>query len=65
MTPTVANIGPGGRRRRYLMAGALLIVGVGMTLVTLVTGVGRGYRLATALPFAMAAIAFFQARAHT
>ena len=65
MTPTVANIGPAGRRRRYLMAGALLVVGAGMTLAALVTGVGRGYRLAAALPFALAAIAFFQARAHT
>ncbi len=65
MTPTVRNIGPAGRRRRYLMAGALLVVGAGITLVMVVAGIARGYRLAAALPFAMAALAFFQARAHT
>lgn len=65
MTPTVRNIGPAGRRRRYLMAGALLVVGAALTLVLVVSGAARGYRLATALPFAIAALAFFQARAHT
>jgi hypothetical protein len=65
MTPTVGNIGPAGRRRRYLMAAALLAIGVGATLVMVVTGVARGYRVALALPLAMAALAFFQARAHT
>lgn len=65
MTPTVSNIGPSGRRRRYLMAGTLLVVGAGLTLVMVVAGIGRGYRLAAALPFAIASLAFFQARAHT
>jgi fatty acid desaturase len=65
MTPTVRNIGPAGRRRRYLMAGALLVVGAALTLVLIVAGSPRGYRLALALPFAVAALAFFQARAHT
>jgi len=65
MTPTVRNIGPAGRRRRYLMAAVLLVIGAALTLVLVVSGVGRGYRLAAALPFALAALAFFQARAHT
>ena len=65
MTPTVSNIGPAGRRRRYLMAGTLLAVGAGITLVMAVAGIPRGYRLVAALPFAVAALAFFQARAHT
>ncbi len=65
MTPAVNNIGPSGRRRRYLMAGALLVVGAGITVVMVVAGISRGYRLAAALPFAFASLAFFQARAHT
>ena len=65
MTPTVRNIGPAGRRRRLLMAGALLAVGAAMTLAMAAAGIARGYRLAAALPFAVAALAFFQARAHT
>jgi hypothetical protein len=65
MTPTVRNIGPAGRRRRYLMAGALLVVGVALTLGMAAAGLARGWRLAAALPFAVAALAFFQARAHT
>jgi hypothetical protein len=65
MTPTVRNIGPAGRRRRFLMAGALLVVGAAMTLAMAAAGITRGYRLAAALPFAVAALAFFQARAHT
>lgn len=65
MTATLRNIGPKGRRRRYLMAVALLLVGAAMTLLMAVAGVARGYRLAAAAPFAVAALAFFQARAHT
>ena len=65
MTPTVRNIGPAGRRRRYLMAGVLMVVGAAITLLMAVTGIPRGYRIAAALPFAIAALAFFQARAHT
>jgi fatty acid desaturase len=65
MTPTVSNIGPAGRRRRYLLAGVLFAVGAGLTLAVAVAGGARGYRLAAALPFAVAALAFFQARAHT
>lgn len=65
MTPTIDNIGPSGRRRRYLMAGALFVVGAGITAVMAVAGIERGYRLAAALPFAFASLAFFQARAHT
>jgi hypothetical protein len=65
MTQTINNIGPSGRRRRYLMAGALLVVGAGVIAVMVVAGIPRGYRLAAALPFALASLAFFQARAHT
>lgn len=65
MTPAVSNIGTSGRRRRYLMAGTLLVVGAGITLAMVVAGIAPGYRLAAALPFAVAALAFFQARAHT
>jgi hypothetical protein len=65
MTPTVRNIGPAGRRRRYLMAGALLALGAALTLLMAGAGMARGYRMAVALPFAIAALAFFQARAHT
>lgn len=65
MTPAINNIGPSGRRRRYLMAGALLLVGAGITAVMVVAGIPRGYRFALALPFAVASLALFQARAHT
>jgi hypothetical protein len=65
MTPTARNIGPAGRRRRYRTAGALFAVGVALTLALALTGVGRGYRLAAAIPFAIAALAFFQAHGHT
>jgi hypothetical protein len=65
MSATVRNIGPAGRRRRYVMAGALLALGVALTVIMAAAGVARGYRLAAAVPFAVAALAFFQARAHT
>jgi hypothetical protein len=65
MTPAVRNIGLAGRRRRYLMAGALLVVGVAFISLMAVAGLPRGYRIAAVLPFAIAALAFFQARAHT
>lgn len=65
MTPAINNIGPSGRRRRYLMAGALLLVGTALAVVMVVAGIPRGYRLALALPFALASLALFQARAHT
>jgi hypothetical protein len=65
MPPTARNISSAGRRRRYLMAAVALVMGVALTLVLLVSGAARGYRLTAALPFAIAALAFFQARAHT
>ena len=64
MTPTVHNIGPAGGRRRYLISAVLLVIGAALTLALVVAGVPRGYRLVTALPFALAALAFFQAHAH-
>jgi hypothetical protein len=65
MTPAVRNIGPAGRRRRYMTAGSLLVVGAALALLMAVAGIPRGYRIGAALPFAVAALAFFQARAHT
>jgi hypothetical protein len=47
------------------MAAALLAVGLAVTLLMAVADIPRGYRVVTALPFAIAALAFFQARAHT
>jgi hypothetical protein len=65
MPPNARNIGSAGRRRRYVMAAVLLVIGAAVTLALAVSGAARGYRLTAALPFAIAALAFFQARAHT
>jgi hypothetical protein len=65
MTPVARNIGPAGRRRRYRTAAVMLVIGGALTLGLVVSGVARGYRVAAALPLGMAALAFFQARAHT
>jgi len=65
MTASARNIGPAGRRRRYRTAAVLLVIGAALTVILVGAGVARGYRLAAGVPLTIAALAFFQARAHT
>lgn len=61
--PSLAqNIGPGGQRRRYLLGGALLAVGVAAATALVLGGAPRGWRLALFLPFWAGGLGFFQAR---
>src|SRR5438093_626527 len=60
-----ANIGRKGRRRRALMGVATLAVGVVALVVSLMSGVDRGWRVALVVPFWAGALGLSQARAHT
>jgi len=65
MAVRAANIGPKGRRRRALMGVATLAVGVVALVVSLMSGVDRGWRVALVVPFWAGALGLGQARAHT
>src|SRR5437667_164064 len=65
MAVRAANIGPKGRRRRALMGVATLAVGVVALVVSLMSGVDRGWRVALVVPFWARALGVSQARAHT
>ncbi len=65
MVVRAANIGPKGRRRRALMGVLTLAVGIAAFVVILLSGVGRGWRVALFVPFWAGALGVFQARGHT
>ena len=65
MAVRAANIGPKGRRRRALMGVATLAVGVVALVVSLMSGVDRGWRVALVVPFWAGALGLSQARDHT
>src|SRR5712691_306339 len=51
MVVRAANIGPKGRRRRALMGVLTLAAGIAALVVILLSGVGRGWRVALFVPF--------------
>lgn len=55
------NIGPGERRKRIRFGAVTLAVGLAVAAILVVTGAGRWWRIGLFLPFASAAIGFFQA----
>lgn len=65
MAPIARNIGPGGCRRRYLLGGLMLAVGVAAALVLVLLGADRGLRVGLFVPFWAGALGFFQARGQT
>lgn len=65
MPPLTNNIGPAGRRRRYVMGAVLLAVGVVATAVLVGLGIDRGFRVALFAPFWAGALGIFQAQGHT
>ena len=65
MAVRAANIGPKGRRQRVLMGAATLVAGSVVLVVLLMSGVGRGWRVALWVPFWAGALGILQARAHT
>lgn len=65
MPPFATNIDAPGRRRRYLIGAVALALGATATAVLVWRGVDTGWRLALIVPFWMAGLGFFQARAGT
>ena len=61
----VPNIGPRGRRRRMAGAAVLLLVGIAATAAMAGSETGALTRLLLALPFFGAAFGWFQAREKT
>ena len=58
----IANIGPGGRRRRLKLGALALGVGVAIGVALFAAGVPRVWRLFLLLPLWLGALGFFQAR---
>ena len=63
--PLVTNLGSRGRRLRYLMGVAGLVLTVLLAAGFAVFGVARGARLVLFLPLFTAALGFMQARSGT
>ncbi|MCE3242650.1 MAG: hypothetical protein K0Q83_3157 [Deltaproteobacteria bacterium] len=61
----LSNIGPKETRKRLLMGGAMLAVGVVLAVVFAHAGVSRGWYAALFLPFWMGTLAVSQARKKT
>jgi hypothetical protein len=61
----VPNIGPVGRRRRYLMAALCLGLGVGAASYLQVAAAPPAIRLLLAVPSFLASLYYFQAREKT
>jgi hypothetical protein len=62
---TNANIGPSGRRRRYVMGTALLLLTAVLIPVILTAGLGRPWRLILFLPAFLGMLCVIQAREKT
>lgn len=65
MATLASNIGPGGRRRRYVIGAVCLLVAVVGVAALAATGAARGFRFWLLLPFWGAALGIFQARGGT
>jgi MFS superfamily sulfate permease-like transporter len=63
--PLVTNLGSRGRRRRYLMGAAGVVLTVLLGAVFLALGLARGARLALFIPLLIAALGFMQAHSGT
>jgi hypothetical protein len=63
--PLVTNIGASGRRRRYIMGGVALGVGLIAAVLLIAFGAARGARVALFLPFFAGAFGVLQARGGT
>ena len=63
--PLVTNIGSRGRRRRYLMGAAGLLLALLVAAGLELAGVGRGARLVLFVPLFVAALGALQGRAGT
>ena len=61
----VANLTPAGRRRRLALGVVLLGVALAAAAVLVALGAPRPLRLALFVPYWIAALGLFQARAHT
>ena len=61
----VANVTPAGRRRRLALGVAMLGVALAAAAVLVALSAPRSLRLALFVPYWLAALGFFQARAHT
>ena len=63
--PLVTNLGPIGRRRRYLMGACALAVALLLAGGLVLAGAPRGARLLLLVPLFFAALGFLQARGGT
>jgi hypothetical protein len=61
----LANIGPKGRRQRFVTGATAIGVGVVALLALLLIGVDRGWRVALLVPFWAGALGLLQAHGHT
>ncbi|MBI1800285.1 MAG: hypothetical protein HY259_00400 [Chloroflexi bacterium] len=61
----VSNIGAREQRKRLRFGAAMLVISLALLVTLLATGAERGWRVGLFLPFAAAAIGFFQARDKT
>lgn len=65
MAPHVANIGPGGQRRRLVLGVAMLAVGAAVVTLLIALGTAPGWLLLAFLPFWVGALGLIQAREKT
>jgi hypothetical protein len=63
--PVAANIGAGGRRRRYILGAVGLAVGAGLAVVLVLGDAPLGTRFLVFFPFAFGALGILQAQGHT
>jgi hypothetical protein len=63
--PLASNIGWSGRRRRYILAGSGLALGLVLAAALVLGGAPQGARFLVFLPFAFGALGILQARGHT
>lgn len=63
--PAACNIGASGQRRRYLIGGVALLIGVLLAAALVLGDAPQGARFLVFLPFAVGALGIFQARGQT
>jgi hypothetical protein len=59
------NIGPAGRRRRYVTGGVALAAGLALAGGLIAGGAPLGARFVVFVPFVFGALGLFQAQGHT
>ncbi len=64
-TVCIANIGPAERRKRWVVGVVGVAVCVAATLLLVLNGSSRWWRLSLFLPWCVSALGIFQARANT